>query len=365
MKREGVQVKEGRMKGMMEGETKKNAEENEIKFLRKSINLLTQRSEFSDGNSQSNPKLGKDSSPKKILIRTRPEWEKQQKLELLITSELKESKRSLTTPSKLKAPEPTAFEQEEMKKYPVYFQSERRIHHKADFTDEEGDPKIQKGDGVAYRYEVLSELGRGAFGRVYKVIDHKKKEAMALKVIRNVPKLNAQSRIEISILELSLEKDPEARSNIIRIKGSFVFRGHTCIVYELLHCNLYEHIKSNDFKPTPKSLMIKFSIQILQALAFLRLHDVVHCDVKPENIMLKEENKTGLRIIDLGSSCFEHKQFYTYIQSRFYRAPEIILGVRYTPAIDMWSFGCVVAELQRGYPLFPGKSETDQMSMFV
>ena len=202
----------------------------------------------------------------------------------------------------------------------------------------------------------MNELGSGAFGRVYKVIDHKKKEQLALKIIKNVPKLNAQSRIEISILELSLEKDPEAKNNIIRIKGSFVFRGHTCIVYELLHCNLYEYIKSNGFKATPKSLMIKFSIQILQSLAFLEHHDVVHCDVKPENIMLKEPTKTGLRLIDLGSSCFQQKQFYTYIQSRFYRAPEIILGIKYTPAIDMWSFGCVLAELQRGYPIFPGKN---------
>ena len=59
--------------------------------------------------------------------------------------------------------------------------------------------------------------------------------------------------------------------------------------------------------------------------------------------MLKEENKTGLKIIDVGSGCFESKQIYTYIQSRFYRAPEIILGIKYTPAIDMWSFGCVLA----------------------
>lgn len=90
-------------------------------------------------------------------------------------------------------------------------------------------------------------------------------------------------------------------------------------------------------------MIIKFAIQILQGLAFFKKHNVVHCDVKPENLMLKEENKTGLKIIDVGSGCFESKQIYTYIQSRFYRAPEIILGIKYTPAIDMWSFGCVLA----------------------
>ena len=70
--------------------------------------------------------------------------------------------------------------------------------------------------------------------------------------------------------------------------------------------------------------------------------------------MLKEPHKTGVRLIDLGSSCYEDQQYYTYIQSRFYRAPEIILGMKYSTAIDMWSFGCVLAELHTGYPLFPG-----------
>lgn len=90
-------------------------------------------------------------------------------------------------------------------------------------------------------------------------------------------------------------------------------------------------------------MLVKFSIQILHALMFLGQRNIVHCDIKPENIMLKDNFKTGLRVIDLGSSCFEANQFYTYIQSRFYRAPEIILGIRYTPAIDMWSFGLVLA----------------------
>jgi dual specificity tyrosine-phosphorylation-regulated kinase 2/3/4 len=73
--------------------------------------------------------------------------------------------------------------------------------------------------------------------------------------------------------------------------------------------------------------------------------------------MLKEENKTGIKVIDVGSGCFEGKQIYTYIQSRYYRAPEIMLGIKYTSAIDIWSFGCILAELNKGYPLFPGNDE--------
>jgi len=72
-----------------------------------------------------------------------------------------------------------------------------------------------------------------------------------------------------------------------------------------------------------------------------------------------------VKLIDFGSSCFENEQIYTYIQSRFYRAPEIMLGITYTTAIDMWSLGCILAELATGFPLFPGKTEPDQMSLLV
>lgn len=102
--------------------------------------------------------------------------------------------------------------------------------------------------------------------------------------------------------------------------------------------------------------MVKFAIQILHSLSFMHNNKIVHCDIKPENIMLKEAHKTGIKIIDFGSSCYEEQQFYTYIQSRYYRAPEVILGLKYTSAIDMWSLGCVLAELYLGYPMFPGQN---------
>ena len=100
----------------------------------------------------------------------------------------------------------------------------------------------------------------------------------------------------------------------------------------------------------------------MQALKFQRDHNIIHCDLKPENILLKQPNKSGIKIIDYGSSCFQYQRIYTYIQSRFYRAPEIILGIPYTTSIDMWSFGCIMAELYTGYPLFPGENEAEQLA---
>lgn len=112
-------------------------------------------------------------------------------------------------------------------------------------------------------------------------------------------------------------------------------------------------------------LIKRFSLQILQALSVLQQSNIIHCDLKPENILLKQSNKSAIKIIDFGSSCMANKKIYTYIQSRFYRAPEVILGISYTTSIDMWSFGCILMELFTGFPLFPGENESQQLLYIV
>jgi dual specificity tyrosine-phosphorylation-regulated kinase 2/3/4 len=143
------------------------------------------------------------------------------------------------------------------------------------------------------------------------------------------------------------------------MKDYVVFRKHLCMSFELLSMNLFEFLKVNDFNGFDHNLIRRFAIQLLYALKYLKEFQIIHCDLKPENILLKEPNKSGIKIIDFGSSTFIDERVYTYIQSRFYRAPEIMLGIPYTCAIDMWSFGCIVAELYIGYPIFPGDSEND------
>ncbi len=101
--------------------------------------------------------------------------------------------------------------------------------------------------------------------------------------------------------------------------------------------------------------------QMFTSLRFLRSLRIIHCDMKPENILLKQSNKSGIKLIDFGSSCLENETVYTYIQSRFYRAPEVILGLPYGHPIDVWSTACILAELFTGYPLFPGENETEQL----
>lgn len=233
------------------------------------------------------------------------------------------------------------------------------------YDDSKGNYRINMKDHIAYRYEIMSFLGKGSFGVAVKCYDHKKKEEIALKIIKNKKKYYYQAGVELKILQYLKENDPEDTMNIIHMKDYVIFRKHLCISFELMSINLYEFLKLNDFEGLSLGLIRRFAIQLLYALKYLKENDVIHCDLKPENILLKDPSKSGIKIIDFGSSCFQDERVYTYIQSRFYRAPEIILGIPYTPCIDMWSFGCIMAEFAMGYPIFPGEDEMDQLSLIM
>ncbi len=88
--------------------------------------------------------------------------------------------------------------------------------------------------------------------------------------------------------------------------------------------------------------------QCLEALEFIHGLGLIHCDLKPENILVKSYSRCEIKVIDLGSSCFQTDHLCSYVQSRSYRAPEVILGLPYDQKIDMWSLGCILAELCSG-----------------
>ena len=136
-------------------------------------------------------------------------------------------------------------------------------------------------------------------------------------------------------------------------------------VFELLSISLYDAIRENEYNGLPLMMIRNIATQILKSLKFLSEHSIIHCDLKPENILLKERLNSEIKLIDLGSSCFCSDNMYAYIQSRFYRAPEIILGIPFTCEIDIWSLGCILFELHEGVPLFAGKDEAEQLSLMI
>ncbi|KAI9678066.1 MAG: hypothetical protein M1817_006010 [Caeruleum heppii] len=233
------------------------------------------------------------------------------------------------------------------------------------YDDERGDYNIVNGDHLAYRYEIVDILGKGSFGQVVRCVDHKTGGLVAVKIIRNKKRFHQQALVEVNILQLLREWDPHNQHSMVNFTQSFYFRGHLCISTELLGINLYEFIKSNDFKGFTLKLIRRFTKQMLSSLVLLSGHRVIHCDLKPENILLAHPVHSEIKVIDFGSSCFENEKVYTYIQSRFYRSPEVILGTSYGMPIDMWSLGCILAELFTGYPIFPGENEQEQLACIM
>jgi dual specificity tyrosine-phosphorylation-regulated kinase 2/3/4 len=138
-------------------------------------------------------------------------------------------------------------------------------------------------------------------------------------------------------------------------------------VFEHLHFNLYKFIKVNKHKRPvfePRQLR-RIVYHVSQGLRWMWLHKVIHCDMKPENIIFTDENYRNVKIIDFGASCEDYSSGFFYVQSRYYRAPEIVLGNRYDTPVDIWSLGCIVYELITGRPLFPAKDENELLEYFM
>lgn len=212
-------------------------------------------------------------------------------------------------------------------------------------------------------YEVLEFLGRGTFGQVVKCWKKGTNEIVAIKILKNHPSYARQGQIEVNILS-RLSQENADEFNFVRAHECFQHKSHTCLVFEMLEQNLYDFLKHNKFQPLPLKYIRPITQQVLTALLKLKNLGLIHADLKPENIMLVDPARFPYRVkvIDFGSASHVSKAVCsTYLQSRYYRAPEILLGLPFCESIDMWSLGCVIAELFLGWPLYPGSSEYDQI----
>ncbi|XP_061543033.1 homeodomain-interacting protein kinase 1 isoform X4 [Phycodurus eques] len=237
---------------------------------------------------------------------------------------------------------------------------------KSSSSNGEGDYQLVQHEilcSVSCSYEVLEFLGRGTFGQVAKCWKRGTNEIVAIKILKNHPSYARQGQIEVGILNrLSAENADEY--NFVRSYECFQHKGHTCLVFEMLEQNLYDFLKHSKFSPLHLRHIRPILQQVATALMKLKSLGLIHADLKPENIMLVDPLRQPYRVkvIDFGSASHVSKAVCsTYLQSRYYRAPEIILGLPFCEAIDMWSLGCVIAELFLGWPLYPGASEYDQI----
>lgn len=221
---------------------------------------------------------------------------------------------------------------------------------------------IRIGDVIAGRYEIVEYLGSAAFSRAVKCIDHLKGTAVCLKIIKNNKDYFDQSLDEIKLLTI-IRNACQGRCDdfhVLELYDYFYFKEHLFLVCELLRENLYEVYKYN--RQSGETLYFnvprlqRVAWQALLALNFIHSRNLIHCDLKPENILIKSYSRSLIKVIDFGSSCFTSDQLSSYVQSRSYRAPEVVLGYPYDQRIDMWSLGCILAELWTGRVLFQNES---------
>ena len=230
------------------------------------------------------------------------------------------------------------------------------------WDDPEGYYNTILGELIENRYHVTQNLGRGMFSSVVRATDTTTKELVAIKIVRNNDTMRKAGIKEIEILKDIAANDPEDKKHIIRLHRSFDHKGHLCMVFENLSLNLREVLKKfgRDIGINLKAIRA-YSQQLFLGLSLLKKCQYLHADLKPDNILVNE-GRNMLKICDLGSASPTTENITApYLVSRFYRAPEIILGLPYDTGIDVWSIGCTLFELYSGKILFTGRNNNGML----
>jgi len=159
------------------------------------------------------------------------------------------------------------------------------------------------------------------------------------------------------------DTDHEGKFNNIRLLRDFLDRDHLCLVFEPMDLNLRQLLKRTGGQGLNMAAVRVYGFKLLKALIHLKREGIIHADFKPDNILV-DESRAVVKLADLGSAMEQHEYEPTpLLVSRFYRAPEIILGVKYSFPLDMFSFGCVLYELAVGKPLLRSRDNNHHLKL--
>ncbi|MQL93098.1 hypothetical protein Taro_025734 [Colocasia esculenta] len=211
------------------------------------------------------------------------------------------------------------------------------------------------------QYEKVEKIGEGTYGVVYKARDRLTNETIALKKIRL--EQEDEGVPSTAIREISLLKEMQ-HSNIVRLQDVVHSEKRLYLVFEYLDLDLKKHMDScPDLAKSPQ-LIKTFLYQILRGIAYCHSHRVLHRDLKPQNLLI-DRRTNSLKLADFGLARafgIPVRTFTHEVVTLWYRAPEILLGSRhYSTPVDVWSVGCIFAEMVNQKPLFPGDSEIDEL----
>jgi mitogen-activated protein kinase 15 len=218
---------------------------------------------------------------------------------------------------------------------------------------------------ILKRFEILNKQGKGAYGVVFKSIDKKTKETIALKKIFDA--FQNATDAQRTYREIMLLQELNGHENIIRLLNVIKAENDKDIylIFEFMETDLHTVIRANILEDIHKEYVM---YQNLKALKFIHSSDIIHRDLKPSNIFIDSECHIKVGDFGLARSVANLKDgtspvLTDYVATRWYRAPEILLGsTKYSKAVDMWSLGCIFAELLTGKPLFPGTSTLNQLN---
>lgn len=209
-------------------------------------------------------------------------------------------------------------------------------------------------------YEVHEEVGKGQYGCVRRVFDRLRQCEFAMKIVES----DRNTGVPPSILkEVGILREVD-HPNIVRLQDVIFCQTKICILYELAHSDLHKQIYTQPRLPLPKIRTLAY--QLFLGLAELHRQKIIHRDLKPANVLFFHEgDNMSVKIADFGISRVSSvpvKSYTNDVVTLWYRAPELLLGsTTYNELIDIWSIGCIIAELITRKPLFPGKDVEDQM----
>uniref|UniRef100_A0A3P8UJQ7 Protein kinase domain-containing protein n=1 Tax=Cynoglossus semilaevis TaxID=244447 RepID=A0A3P8UJQ7_CYNSE len=207
-------------------------------------------------------------------------------------------------------------------------------------------------------------LGQGTYGIVSKCLRLEDKQTVAIKLLRKYGPYLKQAKMELAALNKLKNLDAD-KCNLVRWHQVFTDRGHVCLEFEHLDKSLYDLMAERSGRSMPLKQIRPLVYQLAVALTHLKAQGIIHADLKLENVMLVNHIQQPFRIklIDFGLARLTTEiKIGSYIQSRPYRSPEILLGLPFTEAIDIWSLGCLAAVLYLGTQLYPGKTESIKLT---